>query len=298
MKKVGLFFLGMALFCVGFSNGMSRDEDSITKINHHASRYIFAPSAIPVNKGSFYYQNYNILLNDIQVGVTDNFGVGLGYSFPAFVYLTPKYSMPIKKNHTLAVGDIAVVSVFSSQENSLRFNIFYGMYTIGNSKNNVSFGLGLLQGNKFNGSQPITNLSGMYSISPNFYLVGEVWLNNRIQPFLGSFSNYKVDPVTLNYIYEDKHIKANLNRKTLFTSVQFKILGNKLQTTAWSFGISSLWESGDRLRYSAILPVYDQTTSSVVYQKQESVMGPKNFFFFIPSFTYMKKIAGVKDVSR
>jgi hypothetical protein len=31
--------------------------DSIAQINHHSSRYIFAPSAYPISKGSFYYQN-------------------------------------------------------------------------------------------------------------------------------------------------------------------------------------------------------------------------------------------------
>ena len=78
-------------------------EDSIAQINHHASRYIFAPSAYPINKGSFYYQNYDVLLNDVQMGITDQLGVGIGYAFPLFMYLTPKYSMPIRKNHTQAV---------------------------------------------------------------------------------------------------------------------------------------------------------------------------------------------------
>ncbi|NBV35938.1 MAG: hypothetical protein EBR94_01535, partial [Bacteroidetes bacterium] len=47
-------------------------QDSIAQINHHSSRYIFAPSAYPINKGSFYYQNYDLLLNDVQMGITDN----------------------------------------------------------------------------------------------------------------------------------------------------------------------------------------------------------------------------------
>ena len=54
-------------------------QDSIAQMNHHSSRYIFAPSAYPIRKGSFYYQNYDLLLNDIQVGITDNFGMGIGY---------------------------------------------------------------------------------------------------------------------------------------------------------------------------------------------------------------------------
>ena len=39
--------------------------DSIAQINHHSSRYIFAPSAYPISKGSFYYQNYLLLFSNL-----------------------------------------------------------------------------------------------------------------------------------------------------------------------------------------------------------------------------------------
>ncbi|MFM8994689.1 MAG: hypothetical protein ACKOI1_00395, partial [Bacteroidota bacterium] len=104
-------------------------EDSLAQVNHHASRYIFAPSAYPINKGAFYYQNYDVLLNDVQMGITDQLGVGIGYAFPLFMYLTPKYSIPLSKNHTLAVGDIAGFSVFTGSDNMMWLNTFYGMYT-------------------------------------------------------------------------------------------------------------------------------------------------------------------------
>ncbi|MFN5384755.1 MAG: hypothetical protein ACK5CZ_08715, partial [Bacteroidota bacterium] len=215
--------------------------DSIAQINHHSSRYIFAPSAYPISKGSFYYQNYDVLLNDVQMGITDQLGMGVGYAFPLFMYLTPKYSMPLKKNHTVAVGDIAGFSVFTGADNMLWLNTFYGMYTLGSPQNNISVGLGMLQSSELDGNHAVTNLSGMYSITPNFYFVGEAWFNNRIRDFVSSYDNYKYDDMKMTYVPESIAVNEKLNRSTLFTSIQFRIIGHKQRTTAWSFGISSYW---------------------------------------------------------
>ena len=269
-------------------------QDSIAQINHHSSRYIFAPSAYPISKGSFYYQNYDVLLNDVQMGITDQLGMGVGYAFPLFMYLTPKYSMPLKKNHTVAVGDIAGFSVFTGADNMLWLNTFYGMYTLGSPQNNISVGLGMLQSSELDGNHAVTNLSGMYSITPNFYFVGEAWFNNRTRDFVSSYDNY----MKMTYVPESIAVNEKLNRSTLFTSIQFRIIGHKQRTTAWSFGISSYWERGDRFAYDATVPVWDKTPGQVSYESQSFVMGPTNEFYFIPSFTYVKKIGDMNDVSR
>lgn len=273
-------------------------EDSLAQVNHHASRYIFAPSAYPINKGAFYYQNYDVLLNDVQMGITDQLGVGIGYAFPLFMYLTPKYSMPLRKNHTLAVGDIAGFSVFTGAENMMWLNTFYGMYTLGSPQNNVSLGLGMLRSSEADGSLAVTNVSGMYSITRNFYFVGEAWFNNRNRRFVSSYDNWKYDDVKMTYAPETVPVDAMLKRSTLFTSVQFRIIGHKQRTTAWSFGVSSYWEHGDRFDYSATLPVWDNATAQMTYVSQDLTIGPKNIFLFIPSFTYVKKIGDMNDVSR
>jgi hypothetical protein len=272
--------------------------DSIAQINHHSSRYIFAPSAYPISKGSFYYQNYDVLLNDVQMGITDQLGMGVGYAFPLFMYLTPKYSMPLKKNHTVAMGDIAGFSVFTGADNMLWLNTFYGMYTLGSPQNNISVGLGMLQSSELDGNHAVTNLSGMYSITPNFYFVGEAWFNNRTRDFVSSYDNYKYDDMKMAYVPETIPVNEKFNRSTLFTSIQFRIIGHKQRTTAWSFGISSYWERGDRYAYDATVPVWDKTPGQVTYESQSFVMGPTNKFYFIPSFTYVKKIGNMNDVSR
>ena len=273
-------------------------EDSIAQINHHASRYIFAPSAYPINKGSFYYQNYDVLLNDVQMGITDQLGVGIGYAYPLFMYLTPKYSMPIRKNHTLAVGDIAGFSVFTGTENMMWLNTFYGMYTLGSPQNNVSLGLGMLRSSEADGSLAVTNVSGMYSITPNFYFVGEAWFNNRNRKFVSGYDDWQYDDIKMAYAPKNIPVNAMLKRSTLFTSVQFRIIGHKQRTTAWSFGVSSYWEHGDQYKYTATVPGWDNTTGQPTYLPQEFTIGPKNIFLFIPSFTYVKKIGDMNDVSR
>jgi len=273
-------------------------QDSIAQMNHHSSRYIFAPSAYPIRKGSFYYQNYDLLLNDIQVGITDNFGMGIGYAFPLFMYVTPKYSMPLRKNHTVAVGDIAAFSVFTKASNTMWLNTLYGMYTLGSTKNNISLGLGILQSSDLDGNHAVTNLSGMYSITPNFYFVGEAWFNNRVRQFTSSYTDYVYDATKMDYVAKNIGVDANLRRSTLFTSLQFRIIGHKQRTTAWSFGVSSYWERGDQYAYNATVPVWDKTPGQVSYENQSFVMGPTNKFYFIPSFTYVKKIGDMNDVSR
>ena len=273
-------------------------QDSIAQMNHHSSRYIFAPSAYPIRKGSFYYQNYDLLLNDIQVGITDNFGIGIGYAFPLFMYVTPKYSMPLRKNHTVAVGDIAAFSVFTKASNTMWLNTLYGMYTLGSTKNNISLGLGILQSSDLDGNHAVTNLSGMYSITPNFYFVGEAWFNNRVRQFTSSYTDYVYDATKMDYSPVTKPVNEKLNRSTLFTSLQFRIIGHKQRTTAWSFGVSSYWERGDQYPYNATVPVWDKTPGQVSYENQSFVIGPTNKFYFIPSFTYVKKIGDMNDVSR
>jgi hypothetical protein len=237
-------------------------------------------------------------LNDIQVGITDNFGIGIGYAFPLFMYVTPKYSMPLRKNHTVAVGDIAAFSVFTKASNTMWLNTLYGMYTLGSTKNNISLGLGILQSSDLDGNHAVTNLSGMYSITPNFYFVGEAWFNNRVRQFTSSYTDYVYDATKMDYSPVTKPVNEKLNRSTLFTSLQFRIIGHKQRTTAWSFGVSSYWERGDQYAYNATVPVWDKTPGQVSYENQSFVIGPTNKFYFIPSFTYVKKIGDMNDVSR
>jgi hypothetical protein len=238
-------------------------EDSIAQINHHASRYIFAPSAYPINKGSFYYQNYDVLLNDVQMGITDQLGVGIGYAFPLFMYLTPKYSMPIRKKHTLAVGDIAGFSVFTGTDNMMWLNTFYGMYTLGSPQNNVSLGLGMLRSSEADGSLAVTNVSGMYSITPNFYFVGEAWFNNRNRKFVSGYDDCHAQtqyPVYLGPVSHHRtqtaHHRVVLRRIELLGARRSIYLHRQPARLGCQYRTNELSAANQHHRTQKYLPVY------------------------------------------
>ncbi len=49
--------------------------------NPHATRHLFAPTAIPLKRGEGYYQNIYIVGNMFNVGMLDNLSVGGGFDF-------------------------------------------------------------------------------------------------------------------------------------------------------------------------------------------------------------------------
>jgi hypothetical protein len=122
MKNAGLFLV--VCFLMGAATAQS-DSTPVSQqlqgaINHHASRYAFAPSAYPVPKGGFYYQNYNVLANDVQIGITENASLGMGYGLPLFAYMTPKISTALTDKVRVGLGDLAATSMFLPSEDAIR----------------------------------------------------------------------------------------------------------------------------------------------------------------------------------
>lgn len=83
--------------------------------NAQATRYFIAPNAYGLRKGEAYYQNGLIFFNQASIGITDNFSMGLGVvplflfaGAPTPVWITPKFSVPIKENQ-LNVGGGALI---------------------------------------------------------------------------------------------------------------------------------------------------------------------------------------------
>ena len=114
-----------------------KDVKSITKVqasqmvkgdywfeNPHATRYFWGPNGYGLRKGEGYYQNTWIFLNQVSVGVTDNFTIGAGM-IPLFlfgagatpVWITPKVSVPIQKDKfNIGVGGLVGGIVGESSE--------------------------------------------------------------------------------------------------------------------------------------------------------------------------------------
>lgn len=152
--------------------------------NPNATRYLFSPSAIPLRKGEGYYQNSYLVMNMVNVGVTDQFSMGGGFELISTftgnptLFITPKLSGQVSKDVYLGVGTIAGFSAITVEGTSdmIGFGICYGVATFGNRDNNFTAGLGFgfLDGSF--SEKPILTLSGMTRISRKLGFVSENWI--------------------------------------------------------------------------------------------------------------------------
>jgi len=150
--------------------------------NPHASRLLFAPTAIPLKKGEGYLQDIYIFGVFANYGATDNILIGGGISIIPFIglqsqilFLNPKVSFEVKENMFLGGG---VFYASAGEEETLsrqHFGIAYATGTYGNRNNNITAGIGY--GN-FNGNfnkRPLAMLGGMYRFSRRTAFVSENW---------------------------------------------------------------------------------------------------------------------------
>jgi len=151
--------------------------------NPQATRYFWAPNGYGLKRGEGYYQNVWILFNQVSVGVTDNFTLGLG-TVPLFffagsatpVWITPKVSIPLKRDK-VNLGAGALVGTVIGEESS-SFGLAYGVTTIGSKDKNLNIGIGYgFAGGEWSETPTIT-LSGMLRTGKRGYLISEnYWLS-------------------------------------------------------------------------------------------------------------------------
>jgi hypothetical protein len=209
------------------------DKESVWFENPNATRYLFAPSAIPLKKKEGYYQNAYLLVNSVNVGITNNLTVGGGVVIPFLFYVTPKLSYKVAKN-VYAGGGILFTQSFLTGLN-LSAGIGYGLLTIGNNEYNFTIGSGY--GFAKNNTDyketpmPIITLNGMTRIAKKLSLVTENWLIPR--------RGYNIDVPAISpegFEYEERVFKnnvfyslaASLGLRFMLsakTSVDFSIVG-------------------------------------------------------------------------
>ena len=142
----------------------------------HASRYLIAPSAIPLRKGEGYYQNVMLLMNGAHFGITDHLSAGGGVMIPFGFFGTVKYGHQVGKNTYLAAGGMVVTTFLG-----LGYGVGcgFGSLTYGNRGTNVTFtaGYGGIAGDGDWSltNRPILNISGMLKITDGFSIVTENW---------------------------------------------------------------------------------------------------------------------------
>ncbi|NOU17353.1 MAG: hypothetical protein HOO91_07335 [Bacteroidales bacterium] len=150
--------------------------------NIQSTRYFWAPNGYGLKTGEGYYQNLWIFYNQAGYGFSDNFSVGVGL-IPLFlfaggstpVWITPKFSIPIKKDEfNLGAGILAATVI---GEDSASFGIAYGLTTFGSRDRNFTLGMGYGYVGKDWAKRPIVMASTMirtgkrgYFMSENYYI--------------------------------------------------------------------------------------------------------------------------------
>lgn len=162
----------------------------------HGSRYLFAPSAIPLKKGEGYYQNIYILMNGVHYGITDNFSIGGGVVGPVGLYGTMKYGHQVGKNVHVAAGGMVVTTMMG-----IGFGVGcgFGSVTFGDRWTNATvtagYGAVMVDGGWEATKRPILNLSGMIRVSNNFSFITENYFipmrdNNYVDGTLSDSYHY------------------------------------------------------------------------------------------------------------
>lgn len=149
--------------------------------NPNATRYFFAPSAVPLKKKEGYFQNAYLLANSVSYGLTNNITIGGGVVIPLLFYVTPKISYKVGKNLYAGGGILFTQSFISSM--GLSAGIGYGLVTYGNLEHNITIGAGYGMATfdkKYrNTPMPIITVNGMSRVSKKISLISENWLIPR-----------------------------------------------------------------------------------------------------------------------
>lgn len=152
-------------------------EDSDVPQNANATRYLFAPSAIPLEKGSGYYQNAYILLNSANYGITDHISIGGGVGIPLFFFVNPKVGFKVADRFYLSGGAIAATTFIGD---NITVAIPFAAATYGTHETNVTlaagYGLFWFSGDFEHSKYPIATANGMFRLSKRLHLITENWV--------------------------------------------------------------------------------------------------------------------------
>lgn len=154
-------------------------------INSDASRYLFAPSAITLKKGDFYYQNTYLLINSIYAGISDHITIGAGIELqflmmsqdgiaPSF-FITANTGYQISENLHVGGGFMFINTLMPNSTKRSNGAYAYGLGTYGNKNHNITMGLGWgVFKNEFR-NKPYLNLSAMTRIGKRTAFIAENW---------------------------------------------------------------------------------------------------------------------------
>jgi hypothetical protein len=144
-------------------------------------------------------------VNQVSVGITDNFTLGGGViplflfaGTPTPVWITPKFSFPVVED-VLNIGAGALLGGVVGEDGTT-FGIAYGALTLGNRNHNlnISVGYGMIEGEW--SSDPTITVSGMTRVGRKFYLISENYILPNFEVGLLSFGGRSLFPkISMDY---------------------------------------------------------------------------------------------------
>ncbi len=252
MKKIILI---LAVFSI-FSTFAEAQDDIIVDINssekdtiepeyHHANRYLFAPSAFSLQKGEIYYSTYVLMVHDVYYGINDRLSLGVGTSiFANPAYLNTTYTLPLNDKSAFAIGDLFLAETYFGLGFSA--NLFYGMYTYGNSDNNFSIGAGLWTMSSSDISHktisPAFNFSAQLILSNNAYLITENYIFQVNEEENAGYPFKIDDPSCEGCYWIDYYNEEFIQRNTLIGGLTgIRYVFKKYPKNSWQFGLVYLF---------------------------------------------------------
>lgn len=170
--------------------------------NPHATRLLFAPTAIPLRRGEGYFADFWVFFASAAVGVTDRFTMGAGMSlFPSddftdnLFYALPKYTVVSQPRLKVALGALMASVPWSSNDDGGRrrqsLGILYGVATTGSPESNLTLGAGWGYVGGTLANKPVITLGGQHRATKRIALISENWFipfDNEV----GGFVSYGV----------------------------------------------------------------------------------------------------------
>jgi hypothetical protein len=170
--------------------------------NPHATRLLFAPTAIPLRRGEGYVADFWIFFASAATGVTDRFTLGAGMSLlpldnfgDNIFYALPKYTVVSQPRLKVALGALMASVPWTRSDDGNRrrqsLGILYGVATTGSPESNLTLGAGWGYVGGTLANKPVLTVGGQHRATKRIALISENWF----VPFdndVGGFVSYGV----------------------------------------------------------------------------------------------------------
>jgi hypothetical protein len=193
--------------------------------------YLFVPSAIPAEKGDFFYSNKYIFLHSFHVGVSKRFSLYAGGLFRVNRFFSGglRYNIINRNNLSLSAGLNYMrfggdVIQSSGGDNLNSVGLAYLAATKGNANSNFTFGVGYFLLGNGAALPPSILLGGTTRLSNRIALTGESWIlfaGYRIPSGKGVSGSTTTFPIIFSYamrlVYETGYIDIGFINNQTFT---------------------------------------------------------------------------------